>query len=178
MAVDILQTCEPEDPRRCQAVTGKGQCKFLSLEGNTVCRIHVSSHARAENKKHAEVYQLTKWRDRLSRLTDESGIKSLRDEIGILRMTLESVVQKCQTDEDLIINATQIGDLVSRVEKLVISCARLEKQTGMMLDKTTALQIAGNIVSIIGEHVTDPIIIDNISDAIIEKVLNVEYVEE
>jgi hypothetical protein len=134
-------------------------------------------HAGADsykNKSAVTGYQLAKWRARLDRLTDSNGVRSLRDEIGVLKMTLEALVNRCQDDNDLIMNQSAFGDLVARIEKVVLSCHRLEKTTGMMLDKTAALQIASNICNIIGEEVSDPDQIARITDKIITQVLNIE----
>ena len=172
---DGIEICAPDDPNRCQGVTAFGQCNKLSIPGRDRCPMHDGAKA-IKNKKEVSGYQLTKWRGRLDRLADTNGVRSLRDEIGILKMTLEALVQRCQTDDDLIEKASAFGELIMKIEKVVLSCHRLEKTTGMMLDKTAALQIAANICQIIGEEVEDEDQIVRITDRIITQVLNVETV--
>ena len=171
-----LIVCAPDDPNRCQSVTAFGQCTKLSLEGATDCQMHINRQS-VRNKDLINGYHLTKWQARLDRLADANGVRSLRTEIGVLKMTLESVLQRCQSDEDLIEYSNKIMALTEKIEKVVLSCSRLERTTGMMLDKTAALQIAGNICTIIGNHVDDPVAIEAITTQIIEQVLNIENVE-
>ena len=173
---DGIKNCPADDPNRCQGATAVGQCTKLSVEGKDRCPMHQGAISRI-NKDLINGYQLTKWEARLSRLADTNGVRSLRSEIGILKMTLESVVQRCNTDEDLIEQSNKMMALVEKIEKVVLSCNRLEKTTGMMLDKSAALQIAGNICSIIGDHIDDPEVIERITTQIIEQVLNIENVE-
>ncbi len=170
--------CAEDDPNRCKGSTKFGQCTHVATSSLGLCPIHASGHKKFDDRKRAETYQLTKWRANLNRMVDDAGIKSLREEIGLLRMVLETLINQCHEESDLIVHASQIGDLISKVEHVVLSCNRLEKQTGMMLDKSAALQIAGNVVSIIGEHVSDPDVIEKIADEIIEKILNIEYIED
>jgi hypothetical protein len=175
MAEGLIR-CPEDDPNRCQGATAFGQCDKLSVEGSDRCKIHQGSIAR-KNKEIVNGYMLTKWQSRLDRLADANGIRSLRSEIGMLKMTLEAVVGRCNTDDELIESSSKIMSLVEKIEKVVLSCNRLERTTGMMMDKTQALQIAGNICTIIGEHVSDADTIEAISEAIITQVLNVEFVE-
>ncbi|MDE1971204.1 MAG: hypothetical protein KGI50_06560 [Patescibacteria group bacterium] len=162
-----------DDPRRCQGIRDGRQCLQRALEGRTKCAVCQRSPEGAVRN-----FMLTKWRDRIQRLSCNDSVQSLRDEVGTLKMLLETALNRCQNDDDLYINSTQIANLAEKCERAVTSCAKLEKSSGMMLDKGAALQIAGNIVSIIGEFVKDPVIIDQIGEAIVERVLKVEFKED
>ncbi len=175
---EVIRIEDPADPERCQGSRRGQQCVFKMIPGNPAkrCPVCISAHAGKIDRDSIYQFNLTQWRDRLSRLSDDAGIKSLRDEIGILRMALEAVINRCTTDDDLILQSNKIGDLATKIEHVLVSCNKLEKTTGMMMDKTTALNMAGTIVEIISQNVTDPDIVEKISNEIIEKVLNVEYV--
>lgn len=175
MAEGVIRITDEFDPERCVGIRIGSQCNFKRRPGREMCPVCDKHFYKQDRKEKTDVYLLTKWRDRLSRLTTDDGIKSLRDEIGIVRMTLESLLNLCSKDEDLVLNSTKICELVGKCEHLVVACQKLEKTTGMMMDKTTALQIASNIVTIISEFVTDVEVIDKISSAIIDRVLNIEY---
>lgn len=161
----------PEDPNRCQATPAKGQCHNVKCEGSDYCSIHGGNVAQGalENEK-IRNYQLTKWRAKLDRFTDSNHIKSLREEIGLLRMLVESKLENCKDDIDLMLEAGAIADLVMKLEKLVASCNKIEDSMGMMLDKNQILMFASSVITIISSYVTDESILNRIADDIIKSI--------
>jgi hypothetical protein len=117
-------------------------------------------------------YRLQQWQARTGEFADDNEIKSLREEIGILRMTLENVITQCNGAMDIVLWSGKIGDLVSKIEKLVTSCDRLEGRSGMLLDKGAALTLAAQMVEIITKHVADPEAIEAISTEIATVIAN------
>ena len=153
-----IMKVEPDSPDRCQATTKVGQCTDMRHNGSTYCLVHGGHHHdRAVTKKSIRNYQLAKWRNTLDRHTDSSDIKSLREEIGILRMMLESQLEKCNDDTDLLLASHQISTLVLNIEKLVKSCHTLEGSMGHLLDKQNILNFATSIVNIISEVLSDDV---------------------
>lgn len=156
-----------DDPTRCQAIFAGGQCPYKATEHSTKCAMHGGNKAtervEAENLRN---YRLGKWQGRVDEFSDSSKIKSLREEIGILRMMLEETVNKCENQGQLILFASKISDLVMKIERLVATCHKLESSLGMMIDKIAAQQLANEIVAIIGEYVTDPETVAQIADRI------------
>lgn len=151
-----LERVEPGDPNQCQSSGMNGQCPYKAIANAKYCQRHggnkslqVLADASLRN------YRLSKWQDRIDQLADSSKVKSLREDIGILRMMLEETINKCNDEVELVMNSAKIADLVLKIEKLVTSCHRLESNLGLMLDKQAAMQLSGEIVNIIGKHVTD-----------------------
>jgi len=125
----------------------------LALEGCTFCICHGGSTQRnAQKKQHESNYRLTKWQARLEQKASATGIKSLRDEVGILRMLLEEQLNKCEDTTDLLIHSGRISDLAMKLEKLVASCHKLEGSMGDLLDKTAILQFASEIVESVSDE--------------------------
>lgn len=169
-----LTRVEENSPIRCQALGGTSgsQCPFMQCEGSNYCPMHGGNkNTQAAQKERIRRYRLGQWEAKVSQFAEEEGIKSLRDEIGILRMTLESIVVRCTDETELLIAAPRIGDMILKIEKLVSSCHRLETSTGMLLDKGAALNLAGTIVNIIGQYITDPATIDIIANEIALNIL-------
>jgi hypothetical protein len=108
-------------------------------------------------------YRLTKYQARLLELADSPHAKSLREEIGILRMTLEAVVEQCKEQLDLVIYSTKIAALVASIERVVGTCQKIEEKTGQLLDKTAALNFASQLTSIVMKYVPSNDILDKIS---------------
>ena len=164
-----LHHCEEDDPNRCQAVGKSGQCPYLSVEDEKYCQRHGGNrNAMLKEKKRANQYRLQIWQQRLEEFSQSDEVKSLRDEIGILRLLMETILNRCEDHSTLMLQSSRISDLAVKIEKLVTSCNRLETNMGMLLDKSAALNLAGQIVEIIGHHVEDANTIEAISNGIID----------
>ena len=163
-----LQRCEADDPHRCQSSGGNGQCPYRALPESQYCQRHSGFGPAGRELAKTNMYRLQVWQSRLAEFAEHDNVKSLRDEIGILRLVLEETMNKCRDTTSLLLYSNKISDLCLRIEKLVSSCNRLEMKMGMLLDKASALNLAGQIVEIIALHVSDPKVIDAISSGIID----------
>lgn len=153
---EITRADGPDDPERCQGITTHGQCTNKAVHGSKFCAAHGGNKAvEATAKDSLRGYQLTKWRAKLLQFNDDPKIKSLRDDIGILRMLIETLLNKCDNENDLVLNSGRIADLITRVEKVVSSCQRLEDRMGDHLDKAAALRLGQEIAQIITEQVNE-----------------------
>jgi hypothetical protein len=159
----------PRDhPRRCK---NRSECPYMSVDGSDGCELH--SSAIIENSKEIKsfkMYNLAKWNNRLNELDGHEEVKSLRGEIGILRLTLETTINKCRDETELFLYSSKIGEIISRIERIVVSCHRLEEKTGVLLDKTAVLTFASIAIKIIAEHIEDPDVLDTISTSLIQAV--------
>lgn len=145
-----------DDPNRCQAVHSKGQCRNKANPGSTFCLCHGGNKAPEKANKRATNYiRLTKFRARLDEKAESDSLKSLKDEIAILRIVMEETLNKCKNEVDIVLCSASIGDLAVKIEKLVTSCNKLDKQLGEYLDKGQLTQIMMEIVDIIGDYITD-----------------------
>lgn len=179
MEVKFERTDGPDDPDRCQGIVKSGQCPFKRVPPSKFCRMHGANHG-LENAQKEEIrnYQLAKWQAKMIDKAENPKVKSLREEIGILRMTLETVIQRCKDDEELLMFSNKISDLVMKIEKVVASCHRLETSTGQLLDRTLALNFASQIVNIVSEIIPDPEIIDTISGRLLDALTHLQKDEK
>jgi len=160
---------DPADPRRCQAMSAKmGQCTFVSLEGGTLCFRHERNPKRLETKK-LNNYLLGQYYTRAAEMASGSDVKTLTDEIGLLRMLLERTLDPIKTDADLMVAMPQISDLISRIEKIVLTSHKLEMQMGTLMGREEIVIIANQMVNIIAANVEDERIVKIIADEIGEK---------
>lgn len=166
---------QPDHPERCQAVNNKGQCPNLGLrrengEGRfEYCLAHGGNKQReAAQRAGLRNYRLTKWNARLQQFGDAPEIKSLRDEIGILRLLMEQRLEKCKDAQDLILQSAPISDLVMKIDKVVTSCHKLEGSMGQLLDKQAILQFAQQVIGIVGDEVQDEDQLARIANKIVE----------
>jgi len=183
-----LFNADEDDRLRCQGPdnSGSGQCRYKSLAAmdrddllvevdtsidySTIlkCPKHQGfQEVTYKQKKALHDYRLQVWQERIAEFSESDKVKTLRGEIGILRLLVEQTLNKCQDPTELMLYSGKIGDLVMKIEKLVRSCDRLESSMGMLLDRAGALVLAGEIVEIISTHVKDSNVIDQISSGII-----------
>jgi len=173
---EFRRVTDEADPRRCQGMTAFGQCMLYAIPNGKYCKMHGGQEGNQLAQKSIRNYRLTKFQARVNDFADNDQVKSLREEIGILRMVLEETLLRCE-DEDpqksrlnLLIESSKITDMVSRIDKLVSSCHRLELSTGGLLDKAAAIQLGAQIVSIISAHIDDEGVIDSISTDILNAI--------
>jgi hypothetical protein len=149
---------------RCEATVKTGQCPYKSANGTNHCVMHgANSGVQSKQVEAARNYRLMRWQNRVGELSESQNIKSLREEVGILRMILEEMLNQCETSLDLLLYSQKMSDLVMKIERLVVSCDKLENRMGLLLDKSSVLQLAATYVQIINNYVPDPEIIESIS---------------
>lgn len=169
-----LTRTEADDPRRCQAIFTNGQCPYKAAEDSTMCPMHGGNKKR-DSMAQASLrnYSLGQWQSRVEDFATNPQIKNLREEIGILRIMLERIILSCNDQVSLIMYSGKISEMVMKIEKLVVTCHRLESSLGMMIDKLAAQQLSDEIVSIISEFVVDPNVVTQIADRIGVTVSNI-----
>ena len=144
---------EADDPRRCQGIGPHGQCMNVAAEGSKMCAAHGGNFAAvAEVKQKNRMYALGKWQNKVNKFTDSDELKSLREEIGIMRMMIQERLAMCKTEMDLMLFSGPLSDMIMKAEKLVASCNKMETQLGTTLDKNQAVQLGQEMVEIIGRH--------------------------
>lgn len=157
------------DPKRCQGVLKTGQCTYFALEHSKFCQRHGGNKGQEEHERESlRTYRVAQWQARIGEFADSEKVKSLREDIGVLRLVLEETLSICKDSNDLLMYASRITDTVIKIEKLVASCHRLETATGNTLDKQQALQFAATVVEIIGRHVVDADAVDAVQSEIMQ----------
>lgn len=169
-----MEPCEiervPEDhPNRCQASGAKGQCINKAVPGGKYCLVHGGNkELNRQEKENIRNYQLAKFKSAFLRQADSPVLKTLHEEVAILRMVLENQINKCKDDTDLMLNSHVIGELVVKIEKVVKSCHSLESSLGGVLDKGTLLTFSTKIIDIISREIEDTKTLNRISQGILD----------
>jgi len=161
---------------KCQGHSKQlGQCPFVKVAGSNYCPRHGGELSEIASKREAvRNYHLTKWQARVQQLADNESIKSLREEVGILRMILENMLEQCHDAQELLMFSSRAADLVIKIEKLVTSCDRMEGKMGQLLGKDSILRLASQYVEIIHEHIDDENVIDIISTKMIQATVSLD----
>lgn len=165
-----------DDPTRCQAVNvgSQGdQCHFKSVIGGTYCPLHGGVVQENVAKKQALAnYRLQQYSERVGELANNPEIKNLREEIGIIRMTLETVLNKCEDANKLLVYSDKISSLVGQVSRLIEVSQKLEERNNNLLDRGVVIVIADSIVTLIGQYIEDPDVLMELGKKICESITN------
>jgi hypothetical protein len=164
---NVKRASSPEN--QCLQVLPTGQCPNEKVVDSRFCPVHdsLSKHHREARNVHS--LRLLKFQARVNEHSESGAIKSLRGEIGVLRMLLEGVINKCSDEAELLLSSGRISDLVLKLEKLVVSCHKIEQGSAGTMDRAALLQFASQVVTIIGNHVSDEKVIDAISTDILKE---------
>jgi len=171
MAEDIFPMDSPDDPERCQGVNkSNGQCTNKSHPQSDFCKVHGANKSiESSDKESLRNYNLSKvrWKAQIEDKADSQVIKSIREEIGILRLLLEQRLEQCNDATDLMLHSQPIGELVMKINTLVVSCHKMEDQLGQLLDKAVLAQFASRIIDIIAHRLdSHPEIIEIVAEDI------------
>lgn len=165
-----LIKCAETDPRRCQGIGSGGQCRFLSMEGLSYCPAHQVSAQPAKAKKDLKNYRLQQYEERVTEFATNPEIKNLREEIGIMRMTLESILVGIKDSTKLLLYSDKITSMVNQIGKLIEAAQRLEEKNNNLLDRKIVVVIADSLVTIVSQYISDPDKLNEIGGKICESI--------
>lgn len=150
---NIIKVERPDDPRRCQAAGHGGQCMNKAVDGGSVCYVHGGAGILKSQQKRT-IYDIRRaeWKARMSNFLTPEASRTLHEEAGVMRIMFEEVLNKCTTPEMLMQNAGFLQQQVQIIERLVTAAHKLEKSAGNILDKSSAIQFALEVVATVQRH--------------------------
>jgi len=141
---------DPEDSRCDFVLNNASQCGNLAEPNCNRCALHGANKIlQAQENRSLRLYKLAKWQARANEITDHDKLKSLREEIAILRILIEERIGQCNDSHDLLLMSGPLSDLIMKVEKVVSSCNKLENNLGDLLDKQKVKNLASLFMSVI-----------------------------
>ena len=158
------------DPRRCKGASLDGQCQNVAEEGSDYCRVHGGeSQTPARRLKQ---YLLTTARDcaRLAHISENDGLKTLREEVAVALGMLERRLSLAKTDAEFISAFPQIERFLKRIADLKKSSFFLEQKSGAMLSRDQAFGLFQEIVGIVVEELEGVPGYEQIMDRIIARI--------
>jgi|GEM_PF-1654630 len=111
-------------------------------------------------------YKLARWGEELASYISQDRVVSVRGEIGVMRLLIEEKLNACKDTHDLLFESNSIATLITDVEKLVVSCHKLEVSMGLLVDKDAALEFGQELIAIVGNHIKDSAALLEISQSI------------
>lgn len=149
-----LQPCAEDDPNRCQGIHSQtgAQCRYLAIPNTQKCPAHTI------NPKQMGLYNLkrTTVLNRLEQLKKNPEGKSLVVELGILRLTLEELLNKCGDDQwAFAINQGPITTMISTIRDTLTANIKIEKHIGELLSVGQVVEIAQDLFNIVSKYIPD-----------------------
>ncbi len=98
-------------------------------------------------------YDTPKWKNLITKRLKNDNTKSLREEIAILREVLSRILDQCDpASNDLMLMHGPITETILRIEKLVVSCHKLEISMKHLLDPTSLDAFMSQVIVILTKH--------------------------
>ena len=156
---------------QCKWITSEGQCPRASDVGN-FCK----DHGPVDPDQALKHYQITNVLvgDTHARHSAVGQIKDLREEIALTRAMIEARLNLSSGEAEFVASMGILHQYLATVEKLVSACHRMDSNLGNVLNKTSVIQLAQDMVAIIFEELEGvdgrDAIIDRIAHKIIETI--------
>ncbi len=169
----VPPTIAKEDHLRCTGITAKGQCVFEAEIPGGFCRM---CSDQGKNNKKARLYQYLVERNKA--IVDHPDKYTLKEEAGILRILLSTLLQKVESDPSEIMRRTpQISELITKIQLTVTAAIKCEKSMGNLMDRDQITKVAQLLIDVVAEQVQDQTIIANIAKRF-EEVINANHVQD
>ena len=172
----ISEKIVPEDdPNRCQGSYPGGQCRFGAVENDIYCEGCGGKNSLILVEKTQYQLSNTKYRTRLAQLNSQgSDIKSLREEIALIKLMVEQRFNMIKTDTDFIAACGPINQMLLTAERLVKTANQIENDLGLVLGKEVLFKLAEQWIDLIIREITPHVaedvfggVVDRVSEGII-----------
>lgn len=177
----LIRVSEPDDPRRCKGASKDGQCQNIAEEGYKYCLAHGGRISGDEHDQREYLLAQVKERFRLASVAGPEQLKSLRDEIAIVRELASRMLDRIQTNQELVQSCGMLNTLCLTLERLKKSNIQFEQSGGALLSKEAILKLGQEICTIIVQELAEvpnyEQIVDRVSDQISEVILEAQNVE-
>lgn len=144
-------------PFRCQASAMNGQCNNKRTPNTIYCPLHGGTlQERKLLQDKATTYKLQQFQEkRLLELISDDDIKSLREEVGLLRTTLELLLNSITESAKFVLFIDKIQLLLGQIRRTVECTHQMETKTENLIDRRIIIGIAGNAIRIIDAYITE-----------------------
>lgn len=177
----LIRVSEPDDPRRCKGASKDGQCQNIAEDDSDYCLAHGGKVPGDEHEQREYLLAQMKERFRLAKIAGVDQIKSLTDEIAIIRDLAVRIYNTIQTDSELLKHSGQLNTLLLTAERLKKSNIQFEQSGGTLLNKETVVQLGQEICAIIIQELSEvdnyETIVDRVSGQIADVIVNAQNVE-
>ena len=162
---DMTRVRDLDDPDRCTYIKpGEGQCLMKSVEGGDRCKVHGGGRQlQVAKKKQLRAYAKNKWAASIRDNAHDSEIKSLREELGIARIMLNQILNRCNDSHDLLMMSGPIDNMLKTINLIQKTSHTIEKDLDNMLGPEAIEAFGNELFEIIMEEIDDANVINRIA---------------
>ena len=151
---------------KCTHSGPRGMCPFDAVPGLDKCQ----KHARIDAIAMAYRFTDPDLKERMDFHSRDELIESVKQEVVLVRALIEERRNFATTQAEKIQAFPAILDAAAKLERLVTSLARLEKQSGQVLEKAALQKLGRRIVEILTENLKDIPDRDTIVDRVAKEI--------
>lgn len=153
-----MSTCNHSGP--------KGQCKQQTLPDSNFCRKHGDERERIRGYRISD----PELKERFIHFSQDEFLQSVRQEVILVRSLIEERHSFAKTQAEKIQIFPQIIDATTKLEKLVSTLAKLERQTSQVLEKPAIQKLGRKIVDILTRNLAQVPDRESIIDSIAKEI--------
>lgn len=133
------------DPHRCKGGTPRGQCLNLALDGSDFCQYHRGIDQAPARKMQKYLLGNAEEQGLLNRYADDDALKSLREEIALVRVMVQNTLKWAQTDIEKINAYSKVNTFLLTLERLLKTCHTLDQSMGNLIAKPALHRLGQDI---------------------------------
>lgn len=165
--------CDSTDPHACKHC---GQ--FLAIPGTEYCPIHTNASDVASHRQALYDLKHTQVAAKIAFMKGHPEARNLTTELALLRVTLESLLNECESPHDFLMNEGAIGRLVGNINSTLVSNQKLEEKVGELLSVDQVITLIQMFFEVVKDFVSDPVQQEAIAMRINAIMANREYVRD
>ena len=145
---DKLVRATPDSPNRCvrtDRITGE-QCYYAAAPGQEYCPKHLNCIQHLKKQQSIARYKLAIYQDQIDDQLSRSDIKSLTDELILVRLCTQSILDLCNIDIEFQRFSPQLTMLLNLTVDIVTTIHKIQVATSNLLDKGLLLDLAETII--------------------------------
>lgn len=170
-AVHERMTKDDSELERCDYMTSNGQCPYKRVAGTNRCEIHAYHNNQQTLQTQARrIYLAAQWAAQTGPFETPEQVKNLREEIGILKLTLMKIMQSCKSDQDLLMRSSSISELVVKIGKVVETAHKMDLAYGKLLDKEHLTAFGTKVIDLVSQFIKDPDVLKKFAHALVDEI--------
>ncbi len=137
------------DPRRCKGSIREGQCLNVAADGSDYCLCHNGVDRGPARRLRKYLLASAEDQGLLAKYADDDELKSLREEIALVRMMMQNTLASAQADVDKINAYSKVNTFLLTLERLMKTCHSLEQSLGQLVGKPALIRLGQQLCQIV-----------------------------
>lgn len=143
--------CEANNPFSCE------KCReFLAIPGSAYCPRCKGPGELDLVRKGLYRFHSAEAQARLQGMKSHTEGRTLANEVALLRILLETQLNKCSTEYDLLTNEATISRLIENITKCLTANNKMEERIGELLTLEQVIMMLQSFFNMVIQYIPDP----------------------